>query len=384
MKITYSPLKIILKFVVTSALVGMAAIGKAAILPEDRTDLLYHSYSGGGVTIEGPSLLIRKGLSDSVSVTANYYVDTVSSASIDVVSTASAYDEERIETSLGLDYLHEKTLINFGYTESEENDYSAASIRFSISQDFFGDLTNLSIGYSQGSDTVGKTGDTSFKEDASGRNYQFSLSQILTKNWIANISVETVTSQGFLNNPYRTVRYLDPSVGLGYSYEAERYPETRTSDAFAIRSMYYLSYRASLMLEYRYFRDTWDIEADNVTVRYTHPVGEHWIFEVNARLYNQTGADFYADIYPFSNSQTFLARDKELSAFSSQRVGFAVSYEHSLTSSFLERVSLNLKVDQLNFDYDDFRNVTASGAPGAEPLYSLSATVVRFFFSAWY
>lgn len=365
-------------------LVFSVANADAAILPEDRTDLLFHSYSGGGVTIDGPSLLVRKGLSDSVSVSANYYVDTVSSASIDVVSTASAYDEERIETSIGVDYLHDKTLINFGYTGSEENDYSASSFRFSISQDFFGDLTNLSIGYSQGSDEVGKTGDLSFKKDASSRNYQFNLSQILTKNLIVNTTFETVTNQGFLNNPYRTVRYLDASVGLGYSYEAEKYPETRTSDAVAIRMMYYLQYRASLMLEYRYFTDTWDIEADNVTIRYTHPVGEHWIFETNVRLYSQTGADFYSDLYAFSGSQTFLARDKELSAFTSQRIGFGVAYQYPLKSSFLEKISLNLKVDHLMFEYDDFRNVTAGGLPGQEPLYSFSANVVRFFFSAWY
>ena len=365
-------------------LVFSVANADAAILPEDRTDLLFHSYSGGGVTIDGPSLLVRKGLSDSVSVTANYYVDTVSSASIDVVSTASAYDEERTETSIGVDYLNDKTLINFGYTGSEENDYSASSFRFSISQDFFGDLTNLSIGYSQGSDEVGKTGDLSFKKDASSRNYQFNLSQILTKNLIVNTTFETITNQGFLNNPYRTVRYLDASVGLGYSYEAEKYPETRTSDAVAIRMMYYLQYRASLMLEYRYFTDTWDIEADNVTVRYTHPVGEHWIFETNVRFYSQTGADFYSDLYAYSGSQTFLARDKELSAFSSQRIGFGVAYQYPLKSSFVEKLSLNLKVDHLMFDYDDFRNVTAGGLPGQEPLYSFSANVVRFFFSAWY
>lgn len=374
-------------FVVLTAVLLLAfAITEsgAAVLPEDRTDLLYHSYSGGGVTIDGPSLLIRKGLSDSVSVTANYYVDTVSSASIDVVSTASAYDEERTETSVGVDFLHEKTLMSFGYTGSEENDYSASSFRVSISQDFFGDLTNLSIGYAQGSDEVGKTGDPGFKKNASSRNYQFNLSQIMTKNLIVNATVETITNQGFLNNPYRTVRYLDATAGSGYSYEPEVYPNTRTSDAVAVRMIYYLQYRASLMFEYRYFKDTWDIEANNATIRYTHPVGEHWIFETNLRLYSQTGADFYSDLYPYAGSQKFLARDKELSTFNTQRVGFGVSYEYPLKSSFVDKISLNLKVDHLMFDYEDFRNVTAGGTPGQEPLYSFSANIVRLFFSAWY
>jgi hypothetical protein len=61
-----------------------------------------------------------------------------------------------------------------------------------------------------------------------------------------------------------------------------------------------------------------------------------------------------------------------------------VTYQYPLKSSFVEKISLNLKVDHLMFDYDDFRNVTAGGLPGQEPLYSFSANVVRFFFSAWY
>ena len=55
----------------------------AAVLPEDRADLLYHRYDGGGVVVDGPLLLVRKGFADKVSVSASYFVDTVSSASID-------------------------------------------------------------------------------------------------------------------------------------------------------------------------------------------------------------------------------------------------------------------------------------------------------------
>ena len=55
------------------------------MLPEDRADLLYHRYDGGGITIDGPSVLVRKKFGESFSATANYYVDVISSASIDVV-----------------------------------------------------------------------------------------------------------------------------------------------------------------------------------------------------------------------------------------------------------------------------------------------------------
>jgi hypothetical protein len=48
----------------------------AGVLPDDRADLMYHSYDGGGVKIDGPSLLVRKQVSDNFSVFGNYYVDS--------------------------------------------------------------------------------------------------------------------------------------------------------------------------------------------------------------------------------------------------------------------------------------------------------------------
>src|SRR5690606_28748017 len=94
-----------------------------AVLPEDRADILYHLYDGGGVQIDGPSVLVRKQVGKNVSVVGNYYVDMVSSASIDVVTTASPYEEERKQYSLGMDYLRNNTTISLGYTDSSESDF---------------------------------------------------------------------------------------------------------------------------------------------------------------------------------------------------------------------------------------------------------------------
>ena len=55
---------------------------QAGVLPEDRADVLYHLYDGGGVSIDGPSILVRKQVGKSLSFVSNYYVDYVSSASI--------------------------------------------------------------------------------------------------------------------------------------------------------------------------------------------------------------------------------------------------------------------------------------------------------------
>ncbi len=82
---------------------------QAGVLPEDRADVLYFRYDGGGVEISGPSMLVRKSIGEHVSVAANYYIDMVSSASIDVETSASPYEDERTQSSLAVDYLHGKS-----------------------------------------------------------------------------------------------------------------------------------------------------------------------------------------------------------------------------------------------------------------------------------
>jgi hypothetical protein len=370
---------------VVAALV-VATPASAGVLPEDRADVLFHSYDGGGVTIQGPSLLMRKQFAGKFSASANYYVDKVSSASIDVVTTASPYEEERTQYSVGLDYLHDRWTMSMGLTQSEENDYTAETFSFGISQDLFGDLTTVSLGYSLGDDTVARRGDPLFADVVERQQYRVGLSQILTKKLLLGLSFETITDEGFLNNPYRSVRYVDTTTPQGYSYQPEVYPRTRTSDAGALRLRYYLPYRAAIHGEYRSYHDTWDIKADTYELGYTHPLDGGWIIEAKLRFYSQNNADFYSDLFPYVNAQNFLARDKELSAFASQTLRLGMTYDILRGGwHFVDKGSVSVFYDRIAFQYDDFRDLTGSGAvPGQEPLYSFEANVFQFFVSFWF
>ncbi len=357
----------------------------AAVLPEDRADALYHSYDGGGLEVNGPSFLLRKQVGKYSSFSANYYVDSITSASVDVVTSASPYHEQRVEKSVGADFLFDKSIMSLGYTASKENDFDARSVSVGISQDMFGDLTTVSLGYVRGWNDISKSGDPAFSEDSDSRRYRVGVTQILTKNLIMALNFETVSDKGFLNNPYRSVRYIDPGSALGYSFEPEVYPRTHTSNAVAVRSRYYLPYHASLLAEYRYFDDSWGINAHNIGLGYTHAWRDRWLFDLKYRYYTQDHADFYSDLFPHRQAQNFLARDKELSSFTSHTVGFAVSYEvRPRDWGFIDRGSLNLSYDRIYFDYDNFRDLTRSGAAGQEPLYSFTADVLQLYVSLWY
>jgi hypothetical protein len=372
-------------FALASLALAASGVAYAAVLPDDRADVLYHRYDGGGVTIDGPSLLLRKKFAEKYSVSANYYMDMVSSASIDVMTTASPYKEERTQGSLAFDMLQGKTQYSVSYTLSDESDYTANTASFDLSQDMFGDLTTVSFGFSQGWDEVRKRGDNAFQESVDRRNYRFGLQQIVTPRLMVGLNYEVITDEGYLNNPYRSVRYLDDTSARGYSYQPELYPQTRTSNAIAINARYYLPYRASIYGEYRYYTDTWGIDANTVSLGYTHPWGKRWLFDVGYRWYDQSAADFYSDLFPRVDAQNFLARDKELSTFTSHMFSLGATYElPSLGWERIRRSTVNLFYNRINYQYDDFRDVTAGGAPGTEELYGFDADVFRLFVSGWF
>jgi hypothetical protein len=358
----------------------------AGVLPEDRADLMYHYYDGGGVEIDGPALLVRKKFVEKYAVNASYYVDMVSSASIDVITTASPYKEERTQYGLGFEYLRGKVTYAANFSNSKENDYAADTASFSISQDMFGDLTTVQLAFSRGNDEVTRRGDPLFRDKVDRHIYGIDVSQIVSRKLILGASWETTAEEGFLNNPYREVRYCVTDQCLDYDYEPERYPHTRTGSALGLRGRYFLPYRAALQGDYRWYNDTWGINANTFEIAYTQPIGDRLIFDVHFRYYMQDTADFYSDLYPRANSQNFLARDKELATMDSQTLGFGLGYEfHVPRVEFIQKATVNLKYDFMRFNYDDFRDLRPTGyAPGTEPLYSFDANVIRLFFSGWF
>lgn len=377
-------MKPLLRMLTIAALLGVSQAVVAGVLPDDRSDVLYHQYVGGGVEIDGPSILVRKSVGKSVSLAANYYVDMVSSASIDVITTASPYTEERTQYSLLADYLHGNTTMSVGLTSSEESDFDANTYNLSIAQDMFGDLTTLTLSYAYGDDTVRRSDDPGFFRDNTRQHYGIGVTQILTRNLISALNFEVITDEGFLNNPYRSVRYLDAGSAVGYSFEPELYPHTRTSNAVGIRGKYYLPYRAALEAQYRFFTDTWDIEGHTASLAYTHPWRD-FTFTAKYRWHNQTGAHFFRDIFSRSEATNFRGRDKELSPLTSQTLKFAVAYEFlSDGMGFLDKGTVNFSFDHLMIDYDEFRDISTGALLGDEPLYQLDANVMQLFFSFWY
>ncbi len=368
----------------------------AGVLPEDRADILYHRYQGGGITIDGPSVLIRKKIGESFAVSANYYEDMVSSASIDVQLAASKYEEKRKQKSMSVDFLHGKSTYSAGVIDSKESDYVADTAYFSLSQDMFGDLTTVSLTYKRGWNDVFRNvkvagvrqRDDTFADQVDTRGYALGLTQILTRNLILGLNYEVITDEGFLNSPYRSVRFSDGLGGFGL--EAEIYPRTHTSNAVSARLKYYMPWRAAIDGSFRFFTDTWGVIGQNVDLMYTHPMWKRWVFDGHVRYYHQTAADFYSDLFPRQQAQNFLARDKELATYNAVTVGVQATYDFTIPRvRWVQKSSVTARIEHMTINYDDFRDATKTDAAngivaGTEPLYKLNANIYQLFVSIWF
>lgn len=369
-------------------LLGGSAFVLAAVLPEERVDVLYHRYDGGGLKVDGTSVLVRKNFADKVSVSANHFIDNVSSASIDVITQASKFEDKRTEKSFNVDYLYDRTLMSAGYIQSDESDYLSKTFHVDVSQDFFGDLTTFSMGYTRGNNTIKRNRDKTFEEESLHQEYRVGLSQILTRNLIASITQELMVDDGYLSNPYRSFRYASATdIAQGrYFWQLERFPDARTSHTTGLHARYHLpNYRAAVYGNYRYYTDGWDLKSNTFELGYTHTLPSGWMFDVHARHYKQSAANFYSDLFTRADQFTYMTRDKQLSDMQSISFGAGVTYEMPFKDTFIDKLTFNLMWDHIKFDFNNFHDASVKNvAPGTEPEYSYDADVLRMLLTVWY
>jgi len=345
----------------------LAAGGARAIdLPEDRADAMFHVYDGGGVKATGPALLVRKKLADRVSLSGSYYIDKVSNASIDVVTTASPYKESRKEYILGADYVVRDAQVTLSTSKSTEPDYVAAGTNLDVTQEVFGGLTSVSVGFTRAVDQVGKHNDPSFADSARHWAYRVGLTQILTPRWLMSANFEALSDDGYLGSPYRAAIVRGAAI-------PERNPRTRSARAIKFRSINDLGSRSSLRTEYRYYYDTWDIRAHTAEVGYSRYFGDAWLADGFLRYHAQSKALFYSD-----NAQTeaaYVSRNRQLGTFNDVGLGGKVSYSIKQVPGQYD-IKANASYELLRFKFKDFTDIRTG------ELYGYKAHVLQFFVSA--
>jgi hypothetical protein len=352
---------------VAGVLAGLAAMGQAQAveLPGDRAEAMYHHYDGGGTRASGPALLVRKKLGDNWAISGSYYIDAVSNASIDVVTTASPYKEKRTEYGFSVDHSVRDTLLSLSATTSKEPDYVADGLNVDLSQEVFGGMTTVSLGFSRGADQVGRK-DVGFFDEAHHWRYRLGATQILSPRWLLSANYEAVADEGYLGNPYRVARVFGAAV-------PERNPRTRASRSIKFRVIGEVMPGISMHADYRYFWDTWDIKAHTFQVGGTRYFGANWLADAYLRVHNQGAANFYSD-----NARTetiYISRNRQLGEFTSFALGNKLSYTYAKVAGKYE-VKLNAAYELARYNFKNFTDIR-TGAP-----YSYDASILQLFVTA--
>jgi hypothetical protein len=356
------------------ALAGLfASLARGAVLPEDRADAMYHYYNGGGTKVHGPAFLVRKGIGDSVSAYGSYFVDNVSCASIDVVTTASPFKEKRTEYGGGVDYLYRNTTLGVSALRSTEPDYVNNTLGASVTHEIFDGLTTVNLGYAESRADVRKA-HTDFSDRANTYQYKLGASQVVTKSVLATLNYEAILQEGYLQSPYRSARLQGLSV-------PEVYPRARNGYAVALGAIKGVGsddggLKGSAYFRYRYFWDTWDIRAHTFELGYASRWAQGWLVEPRVRHYRQTAASFYSD--NFTTQMVYMARDRELSNFYNNAVGAKGTYRLTDNRFGLSRMSVSLDYEFISYHYNDFTDVRTG------QLYAYKANVLQLYLSGWF
>ncbi len=267
------------------------------------------------------------------SITAEVGIDLYSSASSDKIdpntlSSASSKDK-RIYPS-----------INYSITNEAKG--STVSINGSISTEYDYFSKGLSLGWSKLSkdknrefsakgqvflDTWSvilpvelRRGGEGGSKPRNSYSTSFTLSQVVNKRLQLLLLADVAYQEGQLATLYHRTYFNDGS------HKVENLPDTRFKIPVGIRLNYFAGDRFIFRTYYRYYHDTWGMDAH--TAELEIPVKITPFFSVSPfyRYYTQTGVKYFAGYQQHALSEEFYTSDYDLSTLTSNMVGLGVRY----------------------------------------------------------
>lgn len=298
-------------------------------------------------TVVSPVVHASAEVSDDDTIALGYLADVVTSASIDVVSQASAttIHDVRHQVAASESHTFGSLTADAGYTYATENDYQAHTLSLGASKGLFDKDTTIALGYALELDTVGRSGDHNFSKGLTVHAGTLSLTQILTKRFVVQASYELGYAQGYQASAYRYVPVMDDNdVPMGYVPETD--PDTRFRHAGVVGMNWFLPKDSSIQADYRLYHDTWGITSHTIGARYYVNFGDRVELRLRSRFYVQNGASFYQARY--DTFMKYMTADRELSPLWSETVGA------KLTVGFTDRLEGEAKLDGFYYRYSDF------------------------------
>lgn len=272
------------------------------------------------VTVVTPSVAVGVENVSGASLQANYLVDVVSAASVDIVSTASSrWQEVRHGAGVSGDYKPHDLGVGVGGSVSSEPDYLSYGGYGRITQDFNEKNWTAFFGFGVSRDMVGRCGGNSgvctpfsvFSREVLRDSFNGGVNVIIDPSSLGSLSLDVIVENGDQSKPYRYIPMFSPSVaplvpkGASINWvnnnrlaerPLEQLPLSRERFALTARYARRLGSTTVRLMERGYY-DTWGLFAASTDVRLIWDLGRRFQLGPHTRFHVQRPVTFWRRAY---------------------------------------------------------------------------------------
>jgi Protein of unknown function (DUF3570) len=332
---------------VSIALVLAPLLAASPVDAQEAGAAIYVRSDSDSTVVVAPRLRVQAALTDETRFDVVYAADVWSSASVDIMASASKVPvtEQRDELDLALTQEWQDLALTVAYRFSTEPDYVSHGASGGLSHEFADNSSTLALGLSGSRDEVGRAGDPQFSRGAATLGARLSFTQVLGVNTLLQAIYDLQRGSGYQASPYRFVAIGGDGLctqdeGAGGSAPLcvpEHNPDQRLRHALAFELRHAFGDDWSGGLSYRFYLDDWGIRSHTASPELSWSPHADTIVSARYRFYVQSAADHYRERY--DAPRTYMTSDKELSPLTSHRIGleldrvFRFARDRTLTAS---------------------------------------------------
>lgn len=245
-------------------------------------------------------------------------------------------EDERKAVSLEVPITFGVHTLSPQFAYSEESDYVSTGAALNYTVAFNEKNTLLALGWAHAWDRVDD--DRHITRDKRSDDFLLGVNQLLGPKTVLGVNLTYGRSSGYLNDPYRYIvaandLQIDADNPSGY---VEQRPGQREKFiARASLTQFFTPLNGSAEVAYRFYHDTFGINAHLIDLAWYQNIGKHVILAPNFRYYCQTAADFYYELLPDGNNRpAFYSPDYRLSELQSFTLGVNLTVRASKRLTF--------------------------------------------------
>ncbi len=271
--------------------------------------------------------------------------------SVQVMTGASTH-ETRYGIDLGGSYYFDNITLHTTGSRSEEPDYLSHAYNLAADWELNKKMTVLNFGFGQNFDEI-EPSTRALSETKTGYHFQFGLSQVINRKSLYKLSFSYSLNTGYLSNSYKKVfiQGLPASSDLaGGGFDNVYYenrPDQRHLGSVSMAYIHYFSdWDSALHLDYRYYRDSWNIDSHTLEAAWHQPFADGWMIIPKVRYYSQSKARFYQPFFTTPRADKNYSSDYRLAGFGSIGTGVKLTKEIQQTIGFITSMKI-----QAGFEY---------------------------------